>query len=252
MKYILIKNIVYIVNLVRKSMKYLFVFMFFLLVLPSVSAWGNDTHEWLCPYDNIDCNIADYSEFKLEFSYARTLNHFCYNGEEDCASKLAAKYFLKRYYFEGETNLEFLGAAAHLYQDSLSPNHEYLTIGIFGKSHIPVFSPTWVMFLEGEIDNNLNKEGRSFEINHNKEAISINEEYLDITKERVLNFVLSEPNESLEDIENQIRAKQFGNYSKFGKNSVIALFFILVPFFGHKFWKRKKKENYYEGLLKNS
>jgi hypothetical protein len=217
-----------------------------------VCAWGGDTHIWLCPFDEINCRIADSSEFKSEFSYAQTLNHFCYEGEENCSSKLVAKYFLKRYYLEGETNLDFLGAAAHLYQDSLSPNHEYLTVGILGKSHIPVFSPMWVMSFEGKVDNSLKKENWSMEINHRGEIINIDEEYLKITKERILDFVSSEPEESLEDIENQIRTKYFGSYVKIGQNSMAILFLVLIPVFGHRVWKHRKKKIYSQGLLKSS
>lgn len=229
--------------------KRLFVFIIvFLLVMcfpfNFVSAWSRGTHDYSCPENySIDCKVADYFEFQKNNHYANTIYHVCYDNKEDCISRLTAKYFLKKYYIGGKTDQELIGAAAHLLQDASCPAHWYPGFKILGKDTY-IFAPRWVEDIEWKVNSELenHKENWGIGITYKGKKISINEDFLNNLKKEISGTILKEPQESLENIESQIKSKIKWHYLRAYQSFIIILFVLIVPFFGYGLWKYKKRK----------
>ena len=221
------------------------IILFSLIFIPFVSAWSRGTHDYSCPENYpIDCNIADSREFQENNPYANTLYHVCYDNKEDCMPRLAAKYFLKKYYIEEKTNKELLGATSHLFQDALCPSHWYPGFKIFGEDTY-IFAPKWVKTFEGDVNIKSNqKEKWDINIEYKKEIININEDYLDNLEKQVEEFLSQEPKESLEEIEGKIKSKKVWHYLRAYQSFIIILFIILIPALVYELWKCKRNKRF--------
>lgn len=224
-----------------------FAIIFFLLLIcsaTSVSAWGRGTHDFVCPEEySTNCNVADYPEFQENYPFANSIYHLCYDNKEDCVSRLVAKYFLKKYYTEGESDKELLGAAAHLFQDASCPGHWYPGFKILGRDTY-LFAPKWTKDIEWRVDSKLESHEENWNINieNHEETIGINENYLDNLKKDVSEFLSQEPNESLESIESKIKSEIKWHYLRAYQSFIIILFFIFIPVLGFELWKYKKEK----------
>lgn len=209
-----------------------------------VLAWNHETHSRFCPEDySIDCNIADSFEFQRNNPYANTIYHVCYDNKEDCMPRLVAKYFLKKYYIEGESDKELLGAAAHLFQDASCPGHWYPGFRILGGDRY-FFAPKWVKTIEHDVDAILSRQEKDWnvDIKYKGEIININKNYLNEIKDSASEFISQEPEQTLDEIESQIKSKIIGHYLRAYQNHIIVLFIIFVSIFGYSLWKYKKKK----------
>lgn len=229
----------------NKKIAITFCFLLFISLFSQfVLAWGGETHVRLCPEDySINCNIADSHKFQKDNPYANTIYHVCYDNPEDCMPRLAAKYFLKKYYVEGETNQDLLGAAAHLFQDASCPAHWYPGFEIFGKIVYPT-SPRWVKTIEGEVDSKFlsKEENWNIPIKFKGESINIDKDYLNTQKEYLSEFLSQEPEESIETIESQLKSKLIWHRLRGYQGFIIILIIFLVPFLGYELWKYKKEK----------
>jgi len=215
------------------------------LVLPSAAkAWAPKTHNSMCP-DNygIDCNIADSDEFMREYPFGGKTNHLCLDNKSDCLSRLVAKYYLKKYYVEGEEDLNLLGAAAHLLQDAACPEHWYPKREYFGKVFVP-FAPGWLNTVEFSVEDYLGSAQPDWNIsvNYRGETININQAYLNAQKELIQNYLSQEPSESLEEIEAQINSQNTWAGLRSYKEVILLAMFIVLLLLVYSVWKWKKKK----------
>lgn len=226
-------------------------FFFFLglislgLIYPSFAmSWAGITHEFMCLQDRqINCGIADMSEFKRNYPYAEDIGHLCFDNKENCRARLAAKYYLKRYYLEGEKNFDFLGAAAHFWQDASCPDHWYPMRDYFGKIFVP-FAPRWVGKTEGLVNIYMRNGQKDWNIpiKYNGKAINIDQAYLDTQKELVASFLVQEPQESLEEIESQIKSANIWFWLRSFKELLMVLTLVFLPVFVYCLWNWQKKK----------
>jgi len=240
-----------------KKKRFIFGFVFLLFMYLSfnfASAWSGGTHDYSCPENySINCNVADSFEFQKDNSYANTIYHVCYDNKEDCMPRLSAKYFLKKYYIEGKTNPEFIGAAMHLLQDASCPAHWYPRFEILGRE-TGVLSPKWVKDVEWRINSKLenHEENWNIKIVYKGESININEDYLNNLKKEISETVSEEPEESLEEIEAKIKSRKIWHYLRGYQDFIIILFFILIPILGYAFWRYKKEKKISSDLIISS
>lgn len=224
-------------------MKKITIFFVFLFLLPQlVLAWNRITHDSLCQ-ENIDCNVADSFEFQKANPYANILYHVCYDNTEDCMPRLTAKYFLKKYYIEGEKDKNLLGAAAHLFQDSYCPLHWYPGFLIFGEE-VYLFAPKEIKTIEEEVGHRISAKEKSWNIpiKRKGETINIDKAYMDNIKEENAKFLLREPEESLVDIESKIKSKKIWHRLRGYQDFTIILFIFFIPILAYGIWEYKKKK----------
>ena len=215
-------------------------------LLPSTAiAWTGAVHDYMCPdgYD-IDCKIADYSDFQKNYPYGGFQYHFCYDNKTDGMARLVAKYYVKKYYVEGQKDLKLLGAAAHLLQDASCPDHWYPTREIFGRIIVP-FAPSWVGTIEPQVDSYL-KSGEknwSVPIEFQGKTINLDDAYLLSQKAYIQDFLSKEPKESLEEIQRQVDARSFWSGLRSTKEWLMVGAILMAPFlaYGAVQWKRKGK-----------
>ncbi len=226
-------------DLNQKGLKVLFFCIFLLLIFSSfVSAWTGETHIYLCPNEEIDCNIADSFEFQKDNSYANTWYHVCYDNTTNCMPRLAAKYFLKKYYQGGKTDQDLLGAAAHLFQDSSCPLHWYPGFEIFGQEFFFSASEE-IKMIEYEVNSKLvsQEENWNIPIKFKGNDVDINKKYLDNLKNETSEFISKEPEESLESLEAQLKSKLIWHHLRAYKDFIILLFILFLPILGYSLWK---------------
>lgn len=230
-------------------MKRIFFILIIIFSLHFTSAWSKDTHIEFCPNAKIDCIIADSYEFQRNNPNAVTYNHVCYDNKEDCMARLSAKYFLKKYYLEGETNKDYLGAAAHLFQDSYTPTHWYPGFKILGEEAY-LFAPSWAKNTEGNVGIKLStQENWNIPIKFKGEILNINRDYLEDIKQQTSILLSQEPEESLEEIQSQIASKKPWHYLRAFKDLIILLFIIFIPILGYGIWKYKKEKEISSNLI---
>lgn len=225
--------------------------LFILIFLPFVSAWGEETHVRFCPdnYD-IDCTVADSFEFQRNNPNANAWYHVCYDNTENCMPRLAAKYFLKRYYLEGKMDQDLLGAAAHLFQDASCPLHWYPGFKIFGQDII-LSAPQQVKIIESEVDSRLlnREENWNIPIKFKGDDIDINKKYLDNLKKETSEFISKEPEESIESLQSQSKSKLIWHRLRAHQDFIILLFIILIPILIYGVWKYKKERKISSDLV---
>lgn len=231
----------------------IFLLLLLVLNLKFVSAWGHETHTRFCPEDSIDCNIADSFEFQRNNPYANSIYHVCYDNKKDCMPRLVAKYLLKKYHIEGKINQELLGATAHLFQDASCPGHWYPGFRTLGQDRYP-FAPKWVKTLEQDVNAVLSRQEENWNvaINYRGEIINVNENYLNEIKKSVSESISQEPEQSLDEIESQIKSKKVWHYLRAYQNHIIILFILFVPVFGFGLWKYKKEKRISSNLIVSS
>lgn len=225
--------------------------LFILIFLPFVSAWGGETHVRLCP-DNyeIDCNVADSFEFQRNNPHANTWYHVCYDNTENCMPRLAAKYFLKRYYLEGKSDQDLLGAAAHLFQDASCPLHWYPGFKIFGQDRF-LSAPRRIKIIESEVDSRLlnREEDWNIQIEFKGNDIDVNKKYLDNLKKETSEFISKEPEESIESLQSQLKSKLIWHRLRAYQDFIMLLFIIFIPILGYGVWKYKKERKISSDLI---
>jgi hypothetical protein len=207
-------------------------------------AWTGAVHDYMCPDGyNIDCKIADYSDFQENYPYGAHQYHLCYDNKSDGVARLVAKYYVKKYYVEGQQDSKLLGAAAHLLQDASCPDHWYPTREIFGRIIVP-FAPSWVGTIESQVESHVVKYEKdwSIPIDFQGKIITINDAYLLSQKAYVQDFLSKEPEQSLEEIQKQLDAKIFWSGLRSYKEWIIVCAIISVPFLAYEAWQLKRKE----------
>jgi hypothetical protein len=221
-------------------------FLITMTLLPStVMAWTGAVHDYMCPngYD-IDCTIADTHDFQKNYPYGAHQNHLCYDNKTDGMARLVAKYYVKKYYVEGQNDSNLLGAAAHLLQDASCPDHWYPTREIFGSVIVP-FAPSWVGTIESQVESYREKGEKnwSIPIEFQGKSINIDDAYLLSQKAYIQNFLSTEPQESLEEIGAQIDARSLWSGLRSTKEWIIVGAIIMAPFLAFEAvqWKRKGK-----------
>jgi len=212
-------------------------------LLPStVMAWGG-AHGYMCPQGyNIDCGIADTPDFQKNYPYGGFQSHVCYDNKTDGMARLVAKYYVKKYYVEGQKDSNLLGAVAHLLQDASCPAHWYAVMGIFGRA-IALFAPSWVETIESQVDSYL-KSGEknwSIPIEFQGKVINIDDAYLLSQKAYIQDFLSKEPQESLEEIGKQIDAKSFWSELRGYKEWIMVCAILTIPFLAYEAWQWKRK-----------
>jgi len=222
----------------------LLAFLITVLLLPStVMAWTGAVHDYMCPEGYlIDCKIADSSDFQKNYPYARQSFHLCYDNKTDGLPRLVAKYYVKKYYVEGQEDLDLLGAAAHLLQDASCPDHWYPTRKIFGKIFVP-FAPSWVGTIESKVES-YRKSGEkdwNIQIKFQGKVINVNDDYLLRQKRYIQDFLSKEPEESLEEIEKQIESRIFWSGLRSYKEWIVVGALLMTPFLAYDAWRWKKK-----------
>lgn len=223
----------------------IFLFFFLALIFPSsVAAWGGVAHDYLCPSEaQHHCNVADDLAFKKNYPYGE-INHLCLDNQPDCPPRLMAKYYLKKYYLEGKKDLNLLGAAAHLYQDSYCPDHWFPMRDYFGRT-FALFSPGWVGKTEGLVDLNLRQGKKDWDLtlDYQGQALVINQGFLDELKEEVATFLAQEPTESLPELESQIKIRNFLSLVRSLRELLLLTLVLIVAALIYSFWqwRRTKK-----------
>jgi hypothetical protein len=207
------------------------------LWLPSsVTAWGGTTHDYMCPdgYE-IDCRIADALDFQKSYPYGAHENHLCYDNKTDGMARLVAKYYVKKYYVEGKSDLKLLGGAAHLLQDASCPAHWYSGIGLS--------VPSWVGTIETQVDAYLESGEKdwSISIEFQGKTITIDDAYLLSQKAYIQNFLSTELQESLEEIAAQIEGKSPWSSIRRREEWIMAGAIIIIPFLAYDVWQWKRK-----------
>ncbi len=223
-------------------------FLITLAFLPStVTAWTPDAHEYMCPQDyHVDCHIADTPDFQKSHPYGDHQNHLCYDNKSDGLARLVAKYYVKKYYVEGQRSQDWnlLGAAAHLLQDASCPDHWYPTRPILGRIIVP-FAPSWVGTIEDQVQSHLDKGEKNWSImiDFQGQTVIIDDAYLLSQKAYINDFLSKEPEESLEEIGRQIDAKIFWSGLRGYKEWIMVGAIITAPFLAFEAvqWKRKGK-----------
>jgi len=217
-------------------------------LLPSAAtALTPDAHEYMCPQDyHVDCHIADTPAFQKSHPYGDQQNHLCYDNKSDGLARLVAKYYVKKYYVEGQRPQDWnlLGAAVHLLQDASCPDHWYPTRPIFGRIIVP-FAPSWVGTMEDQVQSHLEKGEKnwSIPIDFQGKTIIIDDAYLLRQKAYINDFLSKEPEESLEEIGKHIDARSFWSGLRSTKEWIIVGAIITAPFLAFEAvqWKRKGK-----------
>lgn len=233
--------------------KKLFVGLFLILLIISVSlfparveAWGEDIHDYLCPVEfqavSTGCRIADSREFQKNYPFAEVMNHLCLDNKPDCPPRLVAKYYVKKYYFEGKKDLNLLAGAAHLIQDSYVPDHWYPMRSFFGRIFVP-FAPRWVGTTEGLVSEQLSRRQTNWSIH------GVNQAYLEDIKEKVVELTSHEPTEGLGQLENQIRNRSFWQKVRSYKEWVYIPIIIITPFLIYEIFKARKSGKINSDLL---
>jgi hypothetical protein len=215
-------------------------------LLPStVMAWGGAAHGYMRPQGyNIDCGIADTPDFQKNYPYGGFQYHICYDNKTDGMARLVAKYYVKKYYVEGQKDSNLLGAAAHLLQDASCPDHWYPTREIFGRIIVP-FAPSWVGTIESQVDSYLRsgEKNWSIPIEFQGKTINVDDAYLLSQKAYIQDFLSKEPTESLEEIQGQVDARSFWSGLRGGKEWFMVGAILMAPFLAYEAvqWKRKGK-----------
>ncbi|HUV43129.1 MAG TPA: hypothetical protein VMY36_04495 [Patescibacteria group bacterium] len=220
-----------------------FLFGLAFLLPASVFAWAGGTHAYLCPpMTGLNCNIADDVHFKETYPLGE-VNHLCLDNKPDCPPRLMAKYYLKKYYFEGEKDINLLGAAAHLYQDSFCPEHWYPMREFFGRP-IAFFSPDWVGRIEGLVDQNLSQGNKDWDLtlNHQGKTLVVDQLYLDNLKEEMTDFLNQEPVESLTELESQIKIKNFFSLVRGLREILLPVLVLISLVLIYSFWQWQKNK----------
>lgn len=214
------------------------------LVFPlPIRGWTGGTHHYLCPDEYpLDCGIADSLEFKKTYPFAEDFSHLCFDNKEDCLPRLVAKYYLKKYYLEGEKDLNLLGGAAHLLQDAACPDHWYPMRQYGGKIFVP-FAPSWVGKTEGLVGRYLESGPGDWNLprEFQRRTINVNQAYLDTQREVVRRVLSQEPEETLEELEAQIKSKKAWSWLRSLKEALMLGGVILLPILGWELWKWKKE-----------
>ena len=218
-----------------KSALLILAFLSTTMLLPStVMGWGS-AHGYMCPdgYD-IDCGIADTADFQRSYPYGAHENHLCYDNKTDGMARLVAKYYVKKYYVDGQSDLKLLGAAAHLLQDASCPAH---------WQGFALFAPSWVGTIEAQVDSYLESGEKdwSIPIEFQGKSITIDDAYLLSQKAYIQNFLSTEPQESLEEIAAQIEGKSFWSSLRGREEWIMIGAIIIIPFVAYDFWQWKKK-----------
>jgi hypothetical protein len=214
------------------------------VLLPSTAmAWTGAAHDHMCPDGyNIDCKIADTPDFQKNYPYGGFQYHICYDNKTDGMARLVAKYYVKKYYAEGQKDSKLLGAAAHLLQDASCPAHWYVTLTIFGNQ-FSLFAPSWVGTIESQVDTYL-KSGEknwSIPIEFQGKTVIINDAYLLSQKAYIQDFLSKEPTESLEELQRQADAKSFWSGLRGYRDWIIIIAIITTPFLAYEAWQWKRK-----------
>lgn len=226
-----------------KSSLLILTFLVTLSLFPStVSAWTGITHNYMRPegYD-IDCTIADSPEFKKNYPYGG-VSHLCLDNKTDAPARLVAKYYVKKYYVDGQKDSNLLGAAAHLLQDASCPDHWYPTRMIFGKIFVP-FAPSWVGSIEPKVGSYLQSDEKNWniQIDFQGRVIDIDDAYLLRQKRYIEDFLSREPEESLEEIEKQIQSRVFWHELRSYKEWIMVGAIATTPFLIYDAWQWKRK-----------
>lgn len=224
----------------------IFFFLFSFIFPGEVKAWGGDIHSYLCP-GSYDCTIADSREFKIAYKWD-SFGHLCLDNQPDCTARLGAKYFLKKYYLEGEKDWKLIAAAAHIYQDATCPDHWYPMREYFGRIIVP-FAPSWVTKIEGGVSKNMSfrpqpgetRDKWSLPIVWHGQKIDVNKAYLDSVKTSLENFISQEPQEELEDLRRQIDAKMTMTLIRSYKEVAYLVSLLIIPVWLYTLWAFKKK-----------
>lgn len=206
-------------------------------------AWGGAAHGYMRPHGyNIDCGIADTPDFQKNYPYSGFQYHICYDNKTDGMARLVAKYYVKKYYTEGQKDLNLLGAAAHLLQDASCPDHWYPTREIFGRIIVP-FAPSWVGTVESQVDSYLRigEKNWSAPIDFQGKVITIDDAYLLSQKAYIQGFLSKEPTESLEEIQRQVDARSFWSGLRSAKEWFMVAALLISPFLVYAVWQWKRK-----------
>jgi hypothetical protein len=229
-----------------KSALLILTFLLSTALLPStVMAWVGTTHDYMCPNGyKIDCKIADSPDFQKNYSYGGFQYHICYDNKTDGMARLVAKYYVKKYYAEGQKDPNLLGAAAHLLQDASCPAHWYVTLSILGNP-ISLFAPSWVGTIEYQVDTYLKNDEKnwSIPIEFQGKTVIIDDAYLLSQKAYIQNFLSTEPTESLEEIQKQVDARSFWSGLRAYREWIMVCALLVTPFLAYDAvqWKRKGK-----------
>lgn len=228
------------------NQKFFLLFFVFLLTasfFPStVMAWTGAVHDYMCPEGfQIDCKIADTQDFKKNYPYG-DVSHHCYDNKTDAPVRLVAKYYVKKYYVEGQKDSNLLGAAVHLLQDASCPDHWYPTREFFGRIFVP-FAPSWVGTIESKVESyRLSGEKNwNIQIDFQGKTVNVNDDYLLSQRRHVQDFLSKEPEESLEEIERQINSRIFWHNLRSYKEWIVVAALVMTPFLAYDAWQWKKK-----------
>jgi len=232
-----------------KKIRWLIVFFFLLTLLfpQQARAWGGDVHNYLCPTNLqsvelqgqvVGCGIADSIEFQRNYPVAEVMNHLCLDNKSDCPGRIAAKYLVKKYYFEGGKDLSLLAGAAHLLQDANCPDHWFPMREIGRRIFVP-FAPSWVSKTEGEVSLGLSSKQPNWSVirQYKGKTIVLNQAYMDNLKSEIAQFVNTEPKEDLMTLEKQVKTRSFWNKVRSYREWVLLGIIILSPFLLFYLWK---------------
>ena len=227
-----------------KSFFLIFLTLSFLeIIFPQTAqSWGSNVHRYMCPENSaFNCLEADDLEFKKTYPFGGNSGHLCLDNKPNCAARLISKYYLKKYYVEGEKDPKLIGAAAHLLQDATCPDHWYPTKSYFGKIFVP-FAPNWLTTVEPRADGYLQNEQTNWNIpiSFQRKEIGINKNYVDNKKELINKSLTQEPTETLGEIEAQIKSRNIWSFLRSVKEVLALGVIILLPFWGYTFWRWKK------------
>jgi len=224
----------------------LLIFVFLLIIIslfPSTAiAWTGAVHDYMRPEGfQIDCKIADTQDFKKKYPYGDIIHH-CYDNKSDAPVRLIAKYYVKKYYVEGQKDSNLLGAAAHLLQDANCPDHWYPMREIFGRIFVP-FAPGWVGTIEFKVESYRlsGEKDWNIPVDFQGKTVNVNDDYLLSQRRYVQDFLSKEPEESLEEIEGQINSKIFWFNLRSYKEWFMVVVIIMIPILIFEVWQWRRK-----------
>ena len=179
--------------------------------------------------------IADTADFQRNYPYANQINHLCFDNKTDGVPRLVAKYYVKKYYVEGQKDMTLLGAAAHLLQDASCPEHWY--------SAKDPFAPGWARTIESQVESyrQSGEQNWSISIDYQGKTVIIDDAYLLRQREYINDFLSKEPDESLEEIGKNIHQKIFWSRLRGSSAWFMIPAVIMVPFLVYSAVQLKRK-----------
>lgn len=182
------------------------------------------------------------------------LTHLCLDDDPNCPAKILAKYYVKRYYTEGQKDLRLLGMAAHIFQDYHCPDHWFMMKEVGKRIFVP-FAPSWVGKTEEEVSKGIshflhtNQANWKVERKYKGKTLVLNQAYMENLKSELSEFLKTEPPQDLLTLEKQVKSRIFWAKIRSYREWVLLGIIILLPFFLFYLWRWKTKKTSKNDLL---